>query len=184
MHPSSTLSREISLRIEGDMRFKIKHDSEIETVTPGELATALQALNVREQTRSRVRAPAIITLDGTGAGQDEIYAPPMGFDFELRRVSFELDTVNAANLATGSVSLIAPGITARYLRSGQQIEWAIPIGSTSNAAKVPGAQTWSAEQGPYFRNGEVFEVAVTGFPAGARLTVTAEGILMKGGSMK
>lgn len=157
------------------MKQEVKHGATIDTLTPAEAAKMLDAIRERDGV-SRVRATATIKLDAGGNGQDEVFQVPMGFEFALRRVTVDLDT--AADPSTGNVALNVAGKTVQYLRSGTRIEYGAPQ-SPNAIPQVPGVQTWGDQQGPYFRNGEVFEVRATGLTAAAILTVIAEGIQYK-----
>lgn len=157
------------------MRAKIVPGAELEVLTPGEAAELLAA-QYREDVEERVRAAATVTLDGAGNGEDEVYTPPLGMEFEARRISCDLST--ATDPGTGQVALGA-GKTVEYLRGvgGTRIEWGQP--TFGAAVQVPGSQSWGDEQGPYIRNGETFAVRAKGLTAGATLDVTVEGILRK-----
>lgn len=122
-------------------------------------------------TEERVRASATIALDGTGSGQEEVYICPVGFEMEVRRVWVDINT--ASDPSTGNVALGA-GKAVQYLRSGAKIAWGQP--TYGPTLQVPGGETWGDEQGPYIRNGEVFEVKAIGLTAGATLEVLVEGI--------
>lgn len=124
-----------------------------------------------KRTEERVRASATIALDGTGAGQEEVYLCPVGFEMEVRRVWIDINT--ASDPSTGNVALGA-GKAVRYLRSGAPIAWGQP--TYGPTLQVPGGETWGDEQGPYIRNGEVFEVKAIGLTGGATLEVLVEGI--------
>lgn len=157
------------------MKTTIKHGVELETLTPDELRATLSGL--AEQNRAqRVRASQAVALDAAGAGMDEVYTVPMGWEFEARRVSLDLDT--ATDPSTGNVPLNVAGRSVEYLRSGVRIEYGVPQGPNV-APQVPGIQSWGDEQGPYLRNGEVFEVRARGLTANSRLMVTVEGILKR-----
>jgi hypothetical protein len=158
-------------------RQKITHGGFIDTPTSEEMRAMMGTINQGpERAPSRVRATAIIVLDATGAGQDEVYTVPAGYEFALRRVTLDLDT--ASDPSTGNVLLNVAGRAVEYLRSGARIEYAAPL-SPNSVAQVPGVQTWANQQGPYLRNSEVFEVKVRGLTALSRLSVIAEGILQK-----
>jgi hypothetical protein len=144
----------------------------IDILTPDELHRALRMIQ-RERVE-RVRAPATIALDNNGNGQDEVYAVPLGMEFSARRVT--LDLTGATDPSTGNVPLNVAGKAVEYLRSGVRIEFAVPQ-SVNAIPQVPGVQTWGDQQGPYLRNGEVFEVKVRGLTANATLDVTVEGLL-------
>lgn len=164
------------------MRTTLKHGAVLEAATPAEVAALLDARRTDSRSDARrIRANAMIVLDGTGSGQDEVFAVPVGFQFDVRRVVIDLDT--ATDPSTGNVALNAAGKTVEYLRSGQRIEYAVPT-SPNAIPQVPGAQTWGDQQGPYLRNGEVFEVRAKGLTPGARLGVTVEGILTRPGEPK
>lgn len=157
------------------MRTRIKHGETIETVTPGEME-AILARRLRSQDSKRIRATESVKLDANGAGKVDVYTVPPGFQFEARRVMVNIDS--AADPSTGNVPLNVAGKAVKYLRSGTLIEYAVP--SSPNAApQVPGVQTWGAEQGPYIRNGEVFQIEAVGLTANAVLVVNVEGILSK-----
>jgi hypothetical protein len=156
------------------MRQTVTPGGTIEALTPDEAAELLQA-NYRQDVEERVRAAGTIALDVNGNGTEEVYNPPVGFEFEARRISLDLST--STDPATGNVTLNAAGKTVEYLRSGTRIEWGQP--AYGAAVQVPGVQSWGDEQGPYIRNGEVFEVRVRGLTASATLDVTVEGILRR-----
>lgn len=159
------------------MKQRIIHGAFVDMVTPDELYKALRK-TVR---RTRVRVPAAITLDaaGTTGAIKDIYKVPIGTEFEVRRISFDLGNVIASNLVPGSIALNAAGNYIRYLRSGQFMEYGLPINPTSTGPKVPGVQTWGEEQGVYLRNGDVFQIdaALSAASANTTLSVTLEGIL-------
>lgn len=157
------------------MRQAVIPGKPIDALTSAEAAELFQSL-WRETVEERVRAAANIKLDASGSGQDEIYTVPLGFEFEARRVSLDLDT--ASDPSTGNVALNVAGKFVRYLRSGTPIEYAVPI-SPNAVPQVPGVQSWGDEQGPYFRNGEVFEVLARGLTGASILAVTVEGILRR-----
>lgn len=161
------------------MKQTIKHGATIDAMTPGEAQALLQAYRERDMPK-RVRASRTVQLDATGAGQDEVYTVPPGWEFETRRIVLDLDLATDPN--TGNVALNAAGRAVEYLRSGTRIEYGLPQGPAG--AQVPGVQTWGAEQGPYLRNGEVLEVKVRGLTANAILTATVEGILKRPVSSK
>lgn len=150
-----------------------------QAVIPGGHLDALTLDEAREliegvfqkQTEERVRASATIALDGTGSGKDEVYTCPVGFEFEARRVTLEL---GGADPVTGAVALNAAGHNVRYLRSGAIIAWGQPF--YGSVLQVPGSESWGDEQGPYVRNGEVFEVAAVGLTPNVNLEVLVEGI--------
>jgi hypothetical protein len=147
----------------------------LDILTPAEAAELLEA-RFRETVEERIRAAATIKLDGSGNGQDEVYGVPLGFEFEARRVTLDLDT--ATDPSTGNVALNVAGKSVSYLRSGTRIEYAAPL-SPNAVPQVPGVQSWGEEQGPYLRNGEVFEVRAVGLTAASILDVTLEGILRR-----
>lgn len=158
---------------EGMARQTIRHGSSVDFATPAEVLAIVQGA-ITSRNVSRVRAPANIALDANGNGQDEVYPCPVGMEFVVRRVT--LDLSSATDPSTGNVPLNVAGKYVQYLRSGTPIEYGVPA-SPNAAPQVPGVQTWGSEQGPYLRNGEVFEVKVVGLTAAAILRVTVEGIL-------
>lgn len=152
----------------------IKPGGKIDAATPDEIRSLLQDIASHSES-SRVRAPMVVQLDANGNGQDEVYTVPTGFEFEVRRVFFDLDT--ASDPTTGAVSLAAAGKSVEYLRAGSRMAYANPQGPAG--VSIPGVETWGSEQGPYLLNGEAFEVKARGLTANARLTVIADGILHK-----
>lgn len=154
------------------MRQRVAPGGYLEIATPAEVA----ALIPRGREATHIRAAESITLDAAGAGQDEVYKVPTGYGFFLRRVSLLLSS--ATDPATGNVALNVAGQYIAYLRSGTLIEFAIPVAATAQA-QVPGVQTWAFEEGPYLRNGEVFEIKAAGLTAGAQLIVQIQGILQR-----
>lgn len=162
------------------MKQKVKHGAILDVLTPDE-AHGIIAAGLQRDTPVRVRATQIVQLDVAGSGQDEVYVIPPGFEFEARRVTFDLDTATDPN--TGNVALNVAGKAVELLRSGSRIEYAAPT-SPNAVPQVPGVQTWGAEQGPYLRNGEVFEVRARGLTANARLSVVVEGVLRRPNARK
>lgn len=296
------------------MKQTITHGATIDTVTPEEAAKIIEAMNRRDAAQ-RVRATATIKLDANGNGQDEVYGVPAGYEFGVRRVFLDLDTVGdpimggfpfgipsadapgdqvritvaqpaagaewsyvtttwtrfitaRATLTTSAVvanrkpryrvrdgggvelvrtsetvaipantvlpilySLDAPnasftgdtsgiviispslwlppgytigsitdlidagdqysaveliaqqlpyttGRAVEYLRSGSRIQYAMTQGP-SGSLQVPGIESWGEEQGPYLRNGEVFEVRAKNLAPNATLTAIVSGMLSK-----
>jgi hypothetical protein len=157
------------------MKFKITHGSDIETLTPAEAKTMLESVRERDSI-THIRASQTIRLDANGNGQDEVYVVPPGFEFDVRRVVVDLDT--ATDPSTGNVPLNVAGKSVEYLRSGTRIEYAVPI-SPNAIPQIPGSQSWGDEQGPYLRNGEVFEVRARGLTANATLIVYLSGLLRR-----
>jgi hypothetical protein len=157
------------------MRFTLKHGAEIDTLTKDEAENILNTIRARDAAR-RIRATAIVALDANGNGTDEVYAVPVGFEFAARRVTLDLDTASDPN--TGNVALNVAGKAVEFLRSGTRVEYAVPI-SANAIPQIPGVQTWGAEQGPQFVNGEVFEVKARGLTPNAHLSVIVEGILRR-----
>lgn len=152
------------------------HGGMIETTTPAEThAIVGRHLAEHREKRTTIRAGQAVILDATGAGQDEIYKVPLGYRFYLRRVSLNLST--ATDPLTGNVALNVAGHSIVYMRSGNFIDYANPL-SAAGVASVPGAQTWSEQEGPFLANGEVFEVLARGLTAGASLDVNIQGVLV------
>jgi hypothetical protein len=155
----------------------IRHNTYIDAATPEEVADIVRLHSYDREGAGirRIRATAAITLDASGNGQDEVYPCPLGWQFELRRVFINIST--AADPSTGNVALTAAGKFIQYLRSGTVLAYGQP--SYGSAVQVPGMETWGEEQGPYFRNGEVFEVLAKGLTASAQLIVYAQGLCYK-----
>lgn len=149
---------------------RIVHGAIIDTLTPDEFVK----LQARPEQRTRIREPAQVQLDGSGSGVVAVYKIPAGFQFEVRRVT--LDIGGAVDPSTGNVPLNVAGKYVKYRRSGSLIEYGVPV-SPNAVPQVPGVQTWGEQQGPYLRNGEVFEVEAKGLTANQLLTVIIEGIL-------
>lgn len=165
----------------------LKHGAILNAASREEIEELLRQYTTRQQTRERVRAGNAVILDaaGTTGGPLDLYEVPTGFEFEARRVVFDLGSVTDSNMTVANVNLAAAGFSAQYLRSGTRIEWAVPS-SPVGGARIPGIQTWGSEQGPYLRNGEVFQVRATlgAGQVGVVLTALVEGILSKAGSLK
>src|SRR6266498_330580 len=163
---------------------QIRHGATIEAATRDEVEELLRQYTTRQRTRERVRAPVTTQLDANGAATIGVYDVPSGFELEVRRVQFDLGSVTETTFSASAVLLNAAGVSVQYLRSGLRIEWGAP--SSPNGITVPGIQTWGSEQGPYLRNGEAFQVKVNFGAAlgGVTLTVSMEGILTQGGSLK
>lgn len=149
---------------------RIVHGATMNFVTPDEIVRMIP----RSPQRTRIRAAATLQLNAAGSGVVDVYDVPSGAEFEARRVTLNLES--ATDPSTGNVALNAAGKYVKYLRSGTLIEYAVPQ-SPNAIPQVPGAQTWSREQGPYLRNGEVFQVQALGLTANVILTILVEGIL-------
>lgn len=163
----------------------LKHGAILNAASRDEIEDLLRQYTTRQETRERIRAAQAIILDANGIGEDAIYAVPTGFELEVRRVMIDLSLVTEGTVSVNSVNLAGAGVSLQWLRSGNRIEWALPV-SPLGGFRVPGIQTWGSQQGPYLRNGERFEArAVLGAArAGATITVLMEGILTKAGSLK
>lgn len=155
-------------------RQRITHGAVIDFVTPDELVKMVP----RPPQRTRMRVEAQVMLNAAGNGQVEVYSIPAGYAFEARRVSLNIG--GSTDPSTGNVPLNVAGKFVAYLRSGSLIEYAVPV-SPNAVPQVPGAQNWGAEQGPYLRNKEVFEVQAQGLTPNQMLTVILEGILYLAG---
>lgn len=153
----------------------LKHGAVIETVTAAEVSELLSKALARENAK-RVRVSANLKLDANGNGTEDVYVVPVGFELEVRRVFIDLDS--AADPGTGNVPLNVAGKSVEYLRSDSRIEYGAPSGPNA-IPQVPGVQTWGAEQGPYYRNAEVFQVRVKGLTPNQNLQVQMEGILKR-----
>lgn len=154
------------------MKQAVKPGATLDFVTPDEVAKLIP----RPREVTRIRAIQTVTLDGTGSGADEIFKVPAGYFFEARRVF--LNITGAVDPSTGNIPLNVAGKYVAYMRSGGLIEYAVPV-SPNSVPQIPGVQTWGREQGPYLRNGEVFEAVAKGLTANAILTVALEGILTR-----
>jgi hypothetical protein len=147
------------------------HGAVLDFVTPGEAAQIIP----RPAQITRIRASQTIQLGATGGGQDEVYKVPAGYEFAVRRITINLMTATDPN--TGNVTLSTAGKYVAYLRSGQFMEYGQP--GYGAALQVPGVQSWGEQQGPYLRNGEVFEVMAVGLTANTQLLVMLEGLLAR-----
>lgn len=154
--------------------------AKLDIVSRNEVKQLLEEYARQSPPQDRVRAAESVTLDATGAAKVDVYKVPAGMRFEARRVV--IDMGDASDVARNSVNLSAAGVSAQYLRSGTRIEWALPV-SQEGGFRVPGVETWGAQQGPSLVNGEVFQVQVLlgGGKAGVTMTVLVEGVLTKGG---
>lgn len=148
----------------------------VEFLTPDEFV----ALQPRQHQETRVRAPATLQLDANGNGRVTVYEVDPGYEFEARRIVLTLSGNVPQDPNTGNVLLNAAGKFVAYLRSDSLIEYGQPQYGAN--VQVPGVQSWSREQGPYLRNGEVFQVQANGLGANAVLNVYLEGILVRPGS--
>jgi hypothetical protein len=148
----------------------------VDFLTPDEFI----ALQPRSRQESRVRSPASIQLDANGNGKGIAFEVEVGYEFEARRIVLTLGGNIPVDPNTGAVLLNVAGKFVAYLRSDSLIEYGQP--QYASGIQIPGIQTWSREQGPYLRNGEVFQVQAAGLTANAILNVYLEGILVRPGS--
>lgn len=144
----------------------------IESVTPDEVHSMLDT--IRPPHKARIRANSAIMLDGSGDGQDEVYAVPVGWIFSLRRLWVNISS--ARDPVTGAVPLNVAGRYLALLRSSELIEYPILV-SPTGLSQVPGISTWGNDEEPYFRNGENVEVQAVGLVPNETLSVTIEGLL-------
>lgn len=156
------------------MRQVVKPGHPLDFLTPAEM----QGMIVKPKQVTRIRSPQTIQLDANGNGVDAVYEVPLGYEFEVRRIVLTL-TGNAPSDPTVGAVALAAGHWVAYRRSGSLIEYGQPQWTT--LYQVPGVQTWGDEQGPYIRNGEVFEVQAGGLTANAILNAYLEGILTRPG---
>lgn len=159
------------------MRMKMEHGAMLDIATPDEVARIVAASTRAMLDESKVqivRTAQVVQLDGNGNGQVEVYKVPMGMEFGLRRVSLGITTVVDPN--TG-IPINTVGKYIEYLRAGTRIDYGQP--SYGAAYQIPGAETWGEQQGPFLKNGEVFEVKATGLTAAATLIVGIVGIQRK-----
>lgn len=157
------------------MQQRVHPGAALDILTPDEALRLLDDFYARTVTY-RVRAAGTVALDANGNGTEELYSVPLGMEFEARRVT--LDISGASDPSTGNVALNVAGKFVAYQRSGARIEYAVPL-SPNSVPQVPGVQTWGDEQGPYLRNGEVFEIAARGLTANGILFAIVEGILRR-----
>ena len=153
------------------MQQRMVHGAMLDFATPDEIYHLIP----RPEQVTRIRAGETIQLDANGAGRDEVYKVPLGYEFAARRVSVTLSGVS--DPSSGNVVLNVAGKWIAYLRSQQFIEFGQP--QYGAAIQVPGIQTWGDQQGPYLRNGEYFEVQAAGLTANAALIVLLEGLLVR-----
>ena len=158
------------------MRQVLRPGYPVDFLTPDEFIN----LQPRARQQSRVRSPATLQLDATGSGKVTVFEVEAGYEFEARRIVLTLSGNVPSDPNTGNVLLNAAGKFVAYLRSDSLIEYGQP--QYGSAIQVPGVQTWSREQGPYLRNGEVFQVQAVGLTASGVLNVYLEGILVRPGS--
>lgn len=165
------------------MKQRIGNGAILDAVTSDEMASML--IQEKREVLSRVRAPFTVTLTATGSAVVAVYKVPAAMEFELRRISL---FIGGLTLPTGNTPgtnfILLGGATPAtggiaLLRSDVMIEWLAPQGP--QGAQLPGVQTWSKQQGPYMRNGEVLQIQVVGalgtLTAGASLAGVAEGVL-------
>lgn len=160
------------------MRMKIEPGAMLDIATPDEI-TRIVAASTRamldESKVQIVRTGQVGQLDATGNGQVEVYKVPMGMEFGLRRVSLGITSVT--DPSTGAISINTAGKYVEYLRAGTRIDYGQPQYGT--VYQIPGAETWGEQQGPFLKNGEIFEVRATGLTALATLIVGIVGLQRK-----
>lgn len=140
------------------MRQQIIPGATIDCLTHDEAVELLQAA-FKEASEERVRAAATVTLDANGNGEDDVYSPPLGFEFEARRVS--IDIASAADPNTAQVPL---GLTST--QNGAS--------NTGAAAAIAAVLTPGSAAGTQFITG--FQVTGAGATAGSVIVVTLTGV--------
>jgi hypothetical protein len=153
------------------MKQSIQPGGTLDALTLTEARQLIEA-QFRKEVEQPLRAAESLVLSASGGGTVEVYEVPIGFELEVRRIA--IDLASATDPGTGQQALGA-GHTVEYLRSGTRIEWGQP--AFNSVAQVPGVQTWGKQQGPYLRNGEVFEVRFVGIGTGAAVVVQIQAIL-------
>jgi len=144
----------------------------LDVLTPDEFVQLIP----RPEQKSQVRATATIALNAAGAGSADVYKVPTGYELIVHRFDAYIGAGSPPlpGPVTGAVALNA-GAYIAYLRSGILIAYAMPVYGPT--LQVPGEQSWGEWQGPYLRNGEVFQVAAAGLTANVGLTVMIQGSL-------
>lgn len=153
------------------MRQRIIHGAVVDIATPDEISKLIP----RPPETRRQRIPANVQLDASGNGEVIVWDVPAGMRFEMRRIFLTLTGSVPSDPNTGNVALNVAGKYVALLRSDTIVEYLQPqYGAT---IQVPGVQTWSKEQGPFFANKEVIQIAASGLTADVVLNVYVEGIL-------
>lgn len=160
----------------------VSHGGTIDAVTTKEMQTMVNGIKTglpvsnQPSKITRIRATSSIILDENGDGVLDIYQVPLGYEFELRRVNFD-GNGTPSNTQGGDGSHY---IT--YLRSGRLIAYANPNSylnnnSDTSTTLVPGNESWSSEQGPILKNGEVLSVGLNMLTNFTTIDVEIQGLL-------
>lgn len=164
------------------MKHVIRQGATVDIPTTQEIVDAVggvkghPAQESAEPTRTTIRAMENLQLDATGSGIVDLLTIPPGFEFELRRMSYNLST--CSDSFTGAVQLGVAGVYIKLLRSGNFIEYAMPTAPTTHV-QVPGVETWSAVEGPFLANGEKLQVQAVGLTANADLFIECTGLMLR-----
>jgi hypothetical protein len=144
---------------------------EIDVFTAEEARAIIPDL-LRDQLRNAqaetVRTGEQVKTDGTGAALlDEIYAVPLGQEFELRRVLIESDGTDPGhpfNAAAGWIDLLVDGRRVEFV--------SLAVGQGA----IPFKLNWSSGQGPVLKNGQRLGALVAGGPANVNVTFSIQGV--------
>ena len=144
----------------------------LDVLTPDEFVRLIP----RPEQKSQVRATGTIELNAAGSGSIDLYKVPTGYELVVHRFEVYIGggSPPLPGPVTGAVALNA-GAYLALLRSGTLITYGQPV--YGGTLQVPGEQSWGEWQGPYLRNGEVFQVAAAGLTANVSLTVMIQGSL-------
>jgi hypothetical protein len=171
------------------MKQRLSPGGTLEAATPEEIQKLIETGLPAVPFSRRIRARQTFVLDANGnlGGASlgtiqplTVYKVPMGYSFEARRVTFNLNSAQGPTFPTTGVlalSSAASAVWAAYFRSSEFVCFANP--SSANGASIPGVESWGDQQGLYLQNGETFDIAVNGKAAIAlaAMTVELEGIL-------
>jgi hypothetical protein len=175
------------------MQHTIVPGMKIESLTADETRDLIRQ-EFRTEVKQRVRAEGTGKADNNGTVTVDVYAVPVGFEFELRRINLACDggyswgKVIPDGGGAGSTTIVP----IEYLRSGESICRAEVDKYFDTAAPTeqtwylfPHVETWGDQQGPYLRNGEILQVAFRALNnlisggVGLNVQVTAEGLLRR-----
>lgn len=138
----------------------------------------------------RIHATASVAIPPVGDTPVflSVFKVPPGFDFDARRVEFDIPSMDESSLSN-ALAIGLGGNSLAYYRSGTRLQWAMPRALPVSLPAIPGVETWSREQGPRLTGGEVFEIRLyvhsnNPFILGQMMVVSLEGELESPGRGK
>lgn len=154
------------------MKFTLKPGETIETLTPDELEGLLDRVAERfsQPLDERVLNPTSVILSAAGAGTLIAYEVPPGYDLRLDAI-----VLNAAGVTPAAPYTAAGAYVAVFSDESASPGSLIDFSSTTTI--FPSRFSWSSNEAPIVRSGQVVLVQVVNGPANGNVTARLQGVL-------